>query len=45
MWSMILLLSRLPGGHSRSAAGDRKRSRLQQRRTVCWYGNVFSRPY
>jgi len=34
MWSMILLMSRLPGGHSRSAAARPEKLGYQQS-TVC----------
>jgi len=35
MWSMILLMSRLPGGHS-MAAGRRPEKLGYQQSTVCW---------
>ena len=36
MWTMILLMSRLTGGHSMSA-GRRSEKLGYQQSTVCWY--------
>jgi len=34
MWPMILLMSHIPGGHSMSAAGDRKSSATNSRQST-----------
>ena len=40
MWSMILLMSRLPGGHSMSA-GRRQEKLGYQQSTLCWYSAAY----
>jgi len=37
MWSVILLMSHLPGGHSMSAGRRPKKLGYDQQSTICWW--------